>query len=184
MNNLFPNSYSRQMNGDAAMTSLMRMIKLNEESIEMGTDICEKLSHQKKQIYRIATDLENIDEKVVRCENTVGKMKSITGIGIRHHFEKLFSKNPKVKKIALHSKSPKAPKGKQQSSPNSENLTGDQIDKALEIVSQQVKQLKSLSLQISNELDCHNQLLTKTNENADIAISNIKTVTYEEEEII
>ena len=200
MTHLYPSHSPKLTSGDAALTSLMRTIRMNESTIEMGADVCLKLSNQGKQINHITECIANIDHKIDVCETTVGKMNSVTGLGFWHAVGKLFSRTPKVNDIANPKTAAKTKKrfffkkkeseatqkkhGQKKKPIEPTHTSRDQIDTALDIVDSQIKTIKGISLQISSELGYHNELLDTANHAANIALTNVDNVIEGEENLL
>ena len=186
MTHLYPSHSAKSTSGDEALTSLMRTIRMNESTIEMGADICERLNRQGQQINGVMKSLADIDKKVDACEAEVGKMNSMTGLGFWHAVGKFFSRTPKVKNTI--SKVPPAKttqkQKQQQLATQPKSAVENQIDAALNIVDSQIKQIKGMAVQIKAELGYHNEMLDTANNAASIATNNITHVTDEEEKML
>jgi hypothetical protein len=202
-NSLYPSHSAKLASGDEALASLVRTIRLNESTIEIGAGICEQLNHQGQQIKGVMDSLAEIDKKVDICEVEVGKMNSITGLGFWHAIRKFFSRTPKVKdtipkilsakpkknfffkkKEDSTSKKAKSEQKQQQLALQPKRSVENQIDAALNIVDGQIKIIKGMTVQINTELSSHNEILDITNKASSIARKNINHVANEERRML
>jgi len=183
----YPSAERRKTPVDAATKSLLRMIKLNEQTIDAGKDICEKLHHQGNQITTITNQLARIDNNVGTSDDTVGRIRSCFGLGLRHRIAKFFHRN-KTAQDVIDSKEIAKPKRtffslqkKRKKEKVCLKKEPDPFNTALDILDKQVAQIKKISTQIGSELTYHNQTLDVANQATKVSIENVHDIVIDTE---
>ena len=157
------------------VNTLMRIVKLNEDSLRRGGLTLDDLHKQREQVEHVLTDLGQIDSSLPGIEHRIGKLKSFWGLGIGQGIKELFSrrKPPTLERDLEAEKERWRREAAAVDAPGpdpthlSVPAQGNIKEHLISVFKLQLNEIERMSREISGELDQQDEMLEVTSKAMD-----------------